>query len=626
MSQPGSGAVERVNVQAPAAPPTRQFAAPSIPAVVFVLLAVLVPILLQKPLLNSDGDLARHLGHGRYMLEHGELIRADPFSFTRPGAPFVGFEYGSQLVYAVAERIGGLPAVAVLAGLLIALTYALLTGFLLKRGVDPLLACLVVALAIALGAGHWTARPHLFSFVAVVALLGMLEGRPRNPALACAALFLVWANLHGGFVYGWILIGTYLAGGLGELAWNEDRHAWRERVRYYLTLLAAATAVTVLNPHGLELHRHLFGFFGKPYLMDNTAEFVSPDFHELGGKVFLLVLLLCFVALTLHRRRPTLPHLLVVCAGVAFALISVRNIPLFGLTALPVMALHVNEVWRRLPDPGGVRGRFAATARETSTVPWALPVAVVLVVLAGAGGRAGSLSLIRDEFDATIFPVAAVAEARQARLEGRLFSEFAWGGYLVYAWPEQKIFIDGGTDFFGEELFREYAAIKQMAPGWRTKLSERGISLMLLRRESTLAHELARDGRWSLWHCDSLAALFRRAPDVPVVTPASADSAERTLDACATRPHTRSATATSDTPQGSGTWRRTAASTSRSLARASLINQGDEVVSDRGSCPGVALINTRWRQIAGNNAAFQYESQRILNPARPSTSRSAALL
>src|SRR5215218_5773610 len=80
---------------------------PSIPAVVFGLLAVVVPIALQTPLLNSDGDLARHLRHGRYMLEHGGLIRMDPFSFTRPGAPFVGFEYGSQLLYALAERLGG---------------------------------------------------------------------------------------------------------------------------------------------------------------------------------------------------------------------------------------------------------------------------------------------------------------------------------------------------------------------------------------------------------------------------------------------------------------------------------------------------------------------------------------
>src|SRR5918993_4385905 len=92
---------------------------PSPMALIFILLALAVPLLLQKPLLNSDGDLARHLTHGRYMIEHGQLIRADPFSFTRPGASFVGFEYGSQLLYALAERVGGLPAVAVFAGVFV---------------------------------------------------------------------------------------------------------------------------------------------------------------------------------------------------------------------------------------------------------------------------------------------------------------------------------------------------------------------------------------------------------------------------------------------------------------------------------------------------------------------------
>jgi hypothetical protein len=243
------------------------------------------------------------------------------------------------------------------------------------------------------------------------------------------------------------------------------------------------------------------------------------------------VLLLCVFALTLHRRRPALPHLLLVYAGIAFALISVRNIPLFGLTVLPIVALHVNELWQRLPDPGGVRGRFAATARQTSTLPWVLPIAALLAILGAGGGRVGSAQVIRNGFDPTIFPVAAVSRARKEQLQGRLFSEFAWGGYLVYAWPEQKIFIDGGTDFFGEDLFRQYAAIKEMAPGWRDTLSQHGISLMLLRRESTLGHELARDGRWNLWHCDSLAVLFQRSTN-QALSPTQGDSAEARVESC----------------------------------------------------------------------------------------------
>jgi hypothetical protein len=510
----------------------RRRIAPSPIALIFVLLALVVPLLLQKPLLNSDGDVARHLAHGRYMLEHGALIRADPFSFTRPGAPFLGFEYGSQLLYGLAERVGGLPGVAILAGLLIALTYALLARLLLSRGVDPLLACLTVGLAVALGVEHWMARPHLFSFVAVVILLELLERQPRKPILHFGVLFGIWANLHGGFVYGWILIALYLTGSLAELVWNEDEVRWKHRVRYYLIVLVTALVVTVLNPHGLDLHRHVVEFFNKPFMLDNTAEFTSPDFHEPSGRVFLAVLLLAFVSLSLHPRRPTLSHLLLICAGIAFALGSVRNIPLFGLTALPVLALHLDGAWRRLPDPRGVRAGFGITSGQTSTLPWVIAVAALLCALGLAHGRAGAVQVIQNQFDATVFPVDAVAKARDADLEGRLFHEFTWGGYLIYAWPEQKIFLDGGIDFFGDDIFREYRMIKQMEPGWRDRLARRDISLALLRRESALAHEIARDPSWKLWSCDSLTVLLQRSPATLAMTRAAADSAEQRVATC----------------------------------------------------------------------------------------------
>jgi hypothetical protein len=164
-------------------------------------------------------------------------------------------------------------------------------------------------------------------------------------------------------------------------------------------------------------------------------------------------------------------------------------------------------------------------------VTLALALACILAI---SRGRLGSKTLIADGFDATIFPVAAVQHARSERLQGRLFTEFGWGGYVVYAWPEQKIFIDGGTDFFGEDLFREYSKIKRLVPGWRESLSRWEISLALLNRQSSLAHELMRDGRWDLAYCDSLAVMLRRS------LPASdsmvdADSAEGRLADCGHR-------------------------------------------------------------------------------------------
>jgi hypothetical protein len=505
--------------------------------VVFILVAVLVPIGLQDPLLNSDGDLARHLSHGRYILAHGGLITTDPFSFTRPGAPFLGFEYGSQIILAAVERFGGLPAVAVLAGLLLATTYALLAKFMLRRGVDPLLAYLATTIGAALGAGHWVARPHLFSLLLSLLLLEMLESPRARPLWQYVLFFALWANIHGGFVFGLILIGVYLAGALAEWVTTGPTSEFKPRARHYAGALAASLLGTVLNPHGLELHQHVLAFFGQRYLLDNTAEFTSPDFHDIVGKMFLIGLLLSVVSLILIQKRPRFPRLFAVCAMIAFGLNAVRNVALFGLIAIPLVALEVNEAWQRLPDPRGIRGRFGQTAQRTSTLPWCLALTILLVALAGSRGRLGSTQLIRDGFNPETFPVAAVAKGRQAGLQGHLFSEFAWGGYLVYAWPEQRIFIDGGTDFFGPELFKEFADIKQLRPGWRKLLQKWDVSLALLRRHTTLSHELSRDPRWQLWYCDSLSVLLRRS-DAPgsALSPAAADSAESRLDACWLRP------------------------------------------------------------------------------------------
>jgi hypothetical protein len=312
-----------------------------------------------------------------------------------------------------------------------------------------------------------------------------------------------------------------------------DRVQWAARARYYAMALLAAVSATLLTPHGIALHRHLVEFLGQQYLFDHTAEFTSPDFHEVGAKLFLGSLLICMAALSVKGNRPSLPRLLVICAGTAFSLIAVRNMALFGLTALPLLALHMDDAWRRVPDFRGVRGRFEATAGTAATLIWTIPATLLLLALALGHGRVGSLEFIDNRFDPTVFPVAAVRQARNEHLQGRLFSDFAWGGYVDYAWPEQKIFIDGGTDFFGEALFREYSKVVRMRPGWRGILAKWNISLLLLQREGSLSHEVARDGRWRIWYCDSLAVILRRTDAPMTMTPAVADSADRAMDRCA---------------------------------------------------------------------------------------------
>lgn len=511
-------------------PPSRW--APSIPAIVFVLFWIAASVIFPDRMLNADGDMLRHVRHGTWMLEHGRMITADPFSFTRGGQPFVGFEYGSQLVYALVHSVAGLAGIAVFAGLLIATSYALLARFLLARGVDALLTYLVAVAAAVLGAVHWSPRPHLFTLLGVMVLLHFLEPGARRRPWLLAPVFAVWANLHGGFVYGLTLLGIYLAGsGLEWLRARREpdrRSEWARQLRYYAVALGVAAAATLLTPHGLALHGHIVDFFGQPFLMENTQEFFSPDFHTAGGKLLLAAILGIVLAFMVSPGLPTGPRVLLLLANLAFALQARRNIPLFAATVFPVLAMHFDIAWRGLPDRRGIRAVFDRDAKRGRTLPIAAIMLAGFALIAALGGRVGRLQLIPNALDPAEFPITAVERGRETGYGGRIFHDFVWGGYLLYAWPEQRVFIDGGTDFYGPALMAEHMNIVAMQPGWRESLSRWEISRVLMPTGSAMLYELARGGGWRVGYCDPTATVLDRDTTVP---PDAAWAAS--LDACA---------------------------------------------------------------------------------------------
>ncbi len=484
-------------------------ARPSLFDIIFIIWALVVPIGFGYRLVNSDGDMARHIRLGEVILEQGALPRADLFSHTMGGKPFIAFEWGSEVLYALAYRIAGLVGVVTLSGLTLALAYALVARFLVRRGGDPLLAYLVSMTAAVLSAAHWLARPHLFTMLFVVVLLELMV-RPQRKLWHYIPLFVIWANLHGGFFYGCITLVLYAMGELAEgwLVLGDARREWFARARHHLAAAGLGLLVSLINPNGWHLLAHVAGFFGNSAILALTQEFMSPDFHTVNGKIFLAVLLAVIGSLALSRRRPPLPTLFILLVNVAFALISQRNIELFALVALPLVALHLDSEWRALPVLQRAKEVFQREHEGAYSGVGAAVAAVLLICLALAGGRVAGLEVIPARFDPKVFPVAAVANARAQRLQGRMYNNFIWGGYLVHEWPEQRIFIDGATDFYGEELFKDYIRVNSLDPGWREILDRWKVNMALIPPASRLAHELVRDRSWRIWYCDSTATIL----------------------------------------------------------------------------------------------------------------------
>jgi hypothetical protein len=357
------------------------------------------------------------------------------------------------------------------------------------------------------------------------------RGREAGKIWTFVPIFALWANLHGGFLFGLILIGTYLAGDIAEVLAGSERERWLGRARQDALSLAAGAIGTLLTPYGIHLPLHVLGWFRNTYVIDHTNEYLSPDFHNASNKFVLLVLVLIVAALALSRRRPSYPRLFVVMLTIATALIYQRNIPLLGLAALPVLVLHLDPEWRALRDRGGMRERFAEDGATRRSGPWAAGGALVLLLLTLHASPLSRWKVIPGRFDPTVFPVAATEKARAAGLTGRIYNDFIWGGYLLLEWPEQKVFIDGQTDFYGEEVTREHTRIAAMSPGWRDLLGKWDVSLVMVPGQRALAHELVREPAWHLWYCDSTAVILRRDSSAP--SGFNPDSADRSLSACA---------------------------------------------------------------------------------------------
>jgi hypothetical protein len=153
---------------------------------------------------GGDPDTYWHLASGKWMVEHGQLLRADVFSSTVIGAPYSVGEWLGELAIYGSYLLGGWAGIAVLRATLIAVGAFFITRVALRFAPAPF-ALAITAVALALSEISWTDRPQLFTFALFPLMLDLLfaarAGRTRL-LFVVPPLILLWTNLHGGYARG----------------------------------------------------------------------------------------------------------------------------------------------------------------------------------------------------------------------------------------------------------------------------------------------------------------------------------------------------------------------------------------------------------------------------------------
>ncbi|MEI6207925.1 MAG: hypothetical protein WCP20_14170 [Desulfuromonadales bacterium] len=482
---------------------------PSLADLLFVSVLLYLSFVPDRGLLN-DGDTGYHIRAGEYILDTFTLPQVDPYSFITPRLPWTVHEWLSEVVMAIAHRLSGLSGVVVLYVLTLAATFYAVVRVLKAQGHNALVAAAATVVIIALSMVHWLARPHLFSFLIIVIWISILDSheyRDRNQLYLLPPLMLLWVNLHGGFIIGFVLLGIYLTGNLCLVF--TDSGAWRaggkQRAKRYGALLGICMGTALLNPFGWKIFLFPFTLVFDRYLMDHTSEFFSPNFHE--QPLFKALLLLLMLLLAYSGKRPTPIRMVLILFFTNMALCSIRYVPLFALVVVPIMVRHLNfDLAPRLPR---VRAFFRRRLDTVATMDgmsrgflWP-SLAMLLVFIQLYNGT------IVHGFDPKKKAVDAVAFMKREPVPGRMFNSDEIGDLIIYAAHEQyKVFIDGRLDMYGSKHIREYYKITGFSPGWEDILRRHGITWVIYDTDSELVRFLAGRQDWRLIYSDRVASIF----------------------------------------------------------------------------------------------------------------------
>lgn len=491
-----------------------QILLPTLQTVVF-LSAFWGVLTLGPRVLNMDGDLGRHITVGKYILTHWTIPTRDVFSFTMNGQPLVPHEWLADVIFALAHEWMGLNGVILFCAFLIALAMLICFRLTLRRSHSVFWTLVFSLLALAASSIHWLSRPHLFTLVLVIVwadiLYRMEEGEDKKWWLL-PLVMLLWVNTHGAYIAGFVLLGLRIGGNLLDAALAGQKPELH-LLRLQGLTLGTSLIVTGINPVGFRIWETSIGYLQNSYLVGHTAEYLSPDFHQLYAAPFLIMVLCSIALLQRPGRRVQGGDILVVCAWTGMGMISMRNIPLYALLAAPVLAQSASEWMNSIPwMKRFAKNDLLMTQIELKGKGWIWAITGVLI--AGILLQTGTpldLSRRGNIFLPDVFPIQAVDYLEMHPIHGNGFNYFPWGGYLLYReYPDRQVFIDGQTDFYGEALTRQYEQVITASDGWQNVLDQYRVSWVMIPPNSDLVLVIEREINWTKVYQDSTAVIYAR--------------------------------------------------------------------------------------------------------------------
>jgi hypothetical protein len=475
----------------------------------FAFMVSLVPL--------APNDFWWHLKIGQLIFTQGQVPETNLFGWTLPADNpfFYGAWLGEYLLY-VLYHVGQIALVTFARNGLIVAAYWLVAYETFRRSKSWRLAALAIAVVALSTINNMIVRPQIWSwlpFMLYLILLGRyVDGQLKARwLLALPGLMAFWVNAHGAFITGLVMIGIFFVGEVFRSALKaEGALAWKQ-VGWIGGAGLLSGLATVINPRVFGIFAYVLDLMTDRPSQRLIEEWQSPTPEGIANTMFYISLLLLIAALAYTRFRPTPTDTLLLVGFLWLAWSGQRYVIWFEMIAMPIICQALAQLPIKMPKLTPQRNMLNVVLVIVIFIPILLvqpwfvegaPLPERYWAMIQRNSPAGPLVDIAT-------PVQAAEYLRQ-NPGGKLFNEMGYGSYLIWAVPEQGVFIDPRVELYPYEQWQDYIEINR---GYRHNeiLAKYGADRILLDKniQPELATALANDPAWQLEYEDTLSQIWK---------------------------------------------------------------------------------------------------------------------
>jgi len=458
-------------------------------------------------------DLGWHLKYGEYFFNTHKVLQTNPYSSTMQNYQWANGSWGIDLITYLLYNHWGFWGLTIAGSITITLTFyffskALRLNFFKQAIIFPILLYLESPV------NYFSFRGHQLSYLflgILVYLFSLFPGKRNNfiQFFLIPLLFLFWANLHRASIFGLILYGLMIGFFLFKNIFKLKKKKYIVQVKILALSFVLSCMATLINPFGIQVHIEALKHFNNPLLKELTEYIPLEPFTTTWVSHVLLFSGLVVLTIYWIYKRKILEKLPIVGIPLILLLIGFQNRRYVWESyymALPFLAYLVVIAEQRI-------GKYRKLLSSLF-----IGATFSLVIFINFPYSFLTKMSWENYCKVQNYPCSSRAAEYLSthKINGKLFTFYDWGGWIIWNYPTIKPSVDGRMTLWKDEdgfsAFKDYVNFTNGSK----KIDKSEFDAVFIPLSGSPLYleldQLLKDGKWKLIYEDDVSAIVVREP------------------------------------------------------------------------------------------------------------------